>query len=124
MAAILVNEEFEQHNLPVDGQMVSVYHDMDVKTRKFVYTSGYVIPDSTAPVPDKLSSWSLPASQALCVEHIGRYEHLGNAWSAAHQYARYKKLKQSKAGALEIYENNPKETPAAELSTKVILPLK
>ena len=119
-----VKEKFEQHNLPADGQMVSVYHDMDMKARTFEYTSGYVIPDSAEPIPGEMSTWSIPSSQALCVEHIGSYEHLGNAWSAAHQYVRYKKLKQSKAGALELYENCPDDTPPAELHTRVVLPLK
>lgn len=118
------NEKFEQHGLPTDGQRISVYHDMNIKTASFDCTSGYVLPDSAPPVPDDLSSWSLPVSRALCVEHVGSYEHLGNAWSAAHQYVRYKKLKQSKLGAYEIYENCPDDTPAAELRTTVMLPLK
>lgn len=116
-------EYFQQHNLSVDGQRIAVYHDMSIKNASFDYTSGYVLPES-ATVPDKLSSWSLPAGKGLCVQHVGSYEHLGNAWSAAHQYVRYKKLKQSKLGAYEIYENCPDETPAAELCTDIVVPLR
>lgn len=57
-------------------------------------------------------------------EHVGSYSHLGNAWSAANQFARDKKLKQSKVGAFELYKNDPKDTTAADLRTEIFLPLK
>lgn len=112
------------HNLPTDGQPISVYHDFDMKAQVFDCTSGFVIPETAATVPAELSHWSLPATKALCVEHVGCYSHLGNAWSAANQFARYKKLKQSRAGAFEIYTNDSEDTPPAELRTEICLPLK
>jgi effector-binding domain-containing protein len=90
----------------------------------FDYTSGFAIPDSANSVPAELSSWSIPTTKALSVEHIGSYEHLGNAWSAANQFARYKGLKQSRVGTFEIYKNDPKETAPADLHTEIFLPLK
>ncbi len=115
-------QKLNAHNVPINGVM-SVYHNVCLKTQRFDYTSGFVIPES-ATVPADLSSWSIPESKALAVEHIGSYDHLGNAWSAAYQFARYKKLKQSKAGAFEIYNNDPQDTPPAELRTEIYLPLK
>ena len=117
-------QKLNQANLPADGTVISVYHKFDLKAQTFDFTSGLVLPDSAGPIPEGLSSWSIPAMQALRVRHIGRYEHLGNAWSAAHQYARYKKLKPSKVGAYEVYKNDPENTPPAELCTEVLLPLK
>ncbi len=116
-------QKLAAHNLPTDGQPISVYHDFKMKAQLFDYTTGFVIPDS-ATVPSELSPWSLPATKALCVEHVGSYDHLGNAWSAANQFVRYKKLKQSKAGAFEICKSDPKETSPAELRTEIYLPLK
>ena len=84
---------------------------------------GVVVPESVD-VPAALSTWSIPSAQALCVEHTGSYENLGNGWSAAHQYARYKKLKQSRVGTFEIYKNDPEETAPADLITEIFLPLK
>jgi effector-binding domain-containing protein len=75
-------------------------------------------------LPDELSSWQLPATRALCVEHTGSYDNLGNAWSAAYQFARYKKSKQINSGTYEIYKNNPQDTSPAELWTEIFLPLK
>jgi effector-binding domain-containing protein len=117
-------QKFAEHHLPTDGQAISVYHKFDMKADTFDYTSGFVLPESVDSVPAALSSWSIPQTQALSVEHIGSYKHLGNGWSAAHQFARYKKLKQSKVGTYEIYHNDPKETSPAELRTEIFLPLK
>lgn len=110
-------------NLPTDGEVMSVYHNFDMKALTFDYTSGFVLPAGQT-LPSEMSTWSLPPSQALSVVHTGSYEHLGNAWSAAHQYARYKKLKQSKVGTYEVYKNDPENTPAAELRTEIFMPLK
>jgi effector-binding domain-containing protein len=117
-------QKMGQSGLPIDGAAISVYHVFDMKRQMCDYTSGFVVPQETGSVPAELASWSAPAGRALRVEHLGSYEHLGNAWSAAQQVARYRKLKQSKVGAYEIYRNNPKETPASELRTEIFLPLK
>lgn len=117
-------QKFAQHNLPTDGEAISVYHEFNMKTQVFDCTSGHILPDSVASIPPEFSTWSIPRSKALAVEHIGSYDHLGNAWSAANQHARYKKLKQSKDGAFEIHKNDPQETAPAELRTEIFLPLR
>lgn len=117
-------QQLSQHGLPTDGTMLTVYHTCNLKTQMFDYTSGFALPESAGSVPTELSSWSIPSTRALSVEHIGTYKHLGNAWSAANQFARYKKLKQRKVGTFEIYKNDPKETDPAELRTEIFLPLK
>lgn len=119
-----VTEKFQQHNLPTDTGMVSFYHDMSIKMQTFDYTTGFILADSSAAVPEGLSECSFPGGRAFCVQHVGAYEHLGNAWSAAHQHLRSKKLKARKKDALEIYENCPDDTPPAEISTKIVVPLK
>ncbi|MBC8352526.1 MAG: SRPBCC family protein [Planctomycetes bacterium] len=126
MAAMLADatEKFSKHNLPTDGEPMSVYHDFDMKSGIFDYTAGFALPESVGSVSEELSCWSLSATKALRVDHIGSYENLGNAWSAANQFARYKKLKQSKAGAFEIYKNNPNDTSPADLRTEISLPLR
>ncbi len=116
--------KFEEQSISIEGHGISIYHDMNMKAKTFDYTSGFVLGDSVGEVPAGLSTWSIPSVQALVTEHHGRYDHLGNAWSAANQHARYKKLKQSKAGAFEIYTNDCDTTPPAELETIIYLPLK
>lgn len=112
------------NNVLHEGQTMAVYHCMDMATRTLDYTAGVIVNDSQTDV-EGLSSWSLPETQALAVEHVGCYSHLGNAWSAAHAHLRHRKLKQnSKAGTFEIYRNTPEDTPPAELITDIYLPVK
>jgi effector-binding domain-containing protein len=117
-------EKLNENNLPTDGECLSVYHKFDMKAQTFEYTSGFALPQSVESLSADLSVWSIPQVKALNVIHTGTYEHLGNGWSAAHQFARYKKLKQSKVGTFEIYKNNPDDTAPAELRTEISLPLK
>ena len=83
-----------------------------------------MVSDSADPLPAELASCSIPKTKALCVEHVGSYDHLGNAWSAANQFVRYKKLKQSKLAPFEIYRNDPREVAPADRRTEIHLPLK
>ena len=108
----------------MEGSVLSVYLDFNMKTGTFDYIGGFEIPAGTSTASSGLSHWSLPACQAFHVEHTGSYENLGNAWSAANQIVRYRKLKQSKVGAFEIYRNNPETTDPADLKTDIYLPLK
>jgi len=117
------HDQLQANDIPVDCAPITVYHDLNFKTMVFEYTTGYVVPESTN-TPQGLNSWSMPAGKALAVEHTGSYDNLGNAWSAANQILRYKKLKQSKVGTYEIYKNSPEDTAPADLITEIYLPLK
>ncbi|MCR9296949.1 MAG: GyrI-like domain-containing protein [bacterium] len=114
----------EQHGLPVDGEKISVYHKFDAKQETFEFTSGYLFGSPVDSVPSGLDSWSMPEMDTFRVDHIGSYDHLGNAWSAAMQHARSKKMKQSKIGTFELYKNDPSNTPPEHLLTEIYLPLK
>lgn len=118
-------DKMSQLGIPTEGEMISVYHDFVMKTETFDFSTGFVvneIPESVAGAG--LSSWSIPQVNALRVDHIGSYQNLGNPWSAANQYARYKKMKMSKVGAFELYKNSPEDTAPADLLTEIYLPLK
>lgn len=118
---------FATANLPLDGQMVSVYHKLDVKAQTFDFTSGYTLPASQIPQASSatgLATWSLPETKALRVSHLGSYDHLGNAWSAANQYARYKKLKLRNSGDFEIYLPHSQSESPADQTTEIYLPVR
>jgi predicted transcriptional regulator YdeE len=121
---VAVKEAFSHDGPQTEHPGISVYHRFDMKAGTFDYTAGFIIPESTENLPDGLTTWSIPTVRALRVDHVGSYDNVGNGWSAAHQYARYKKLKQSKAGTFEIYRNNPEEAAPADLQTEIYLPLK
>lgn len=116
-------EKLESQGIQIEDAGISVYHHFDMKAQRLDFTAGYQIP-ADAELDGELSTWSIPETSALCVEHIGSYDNLGNGWSAAHQFTRYKKLKQSRVGTFELYKNHPQETAAADLITEIYLPLK
>ena len=117
-------EKLGQTSIPHEGQKIAVYHQFDMANRIFEYTAGVMVHDPDAEV-DGLSFWSMPESNALSVTHIGSYENLGNAWSAAHSHLRHLKLKQiPKVGTFEIYRNEPGDTEPAGLITDIFLPVK
>lgn len=119
-----VSRKLTQHGVTDVGEVMSVYHKLDFKAKTFDFTSGLTVPASTDAAAKGLSSWSIPEMKALAVEHIGSYDNLGNPWSAAMQFARYKKLKLSKVGGFEIYRNDPQVTAPADLRTDIFLPLR
>ncbi len=122
-------EKMKAASLSVSGQMISAYHKFDTKNLIFDYTSGFLVSSETiqqlkGKLPDGLSTWSGPAGTALHVEQTGGYEHIGNGWSAAHQYARSKKLKMARTSTYEIYRNNPSDTDRVDLRTDIYLPVR
>jgi predicted transcriptional regulator YdeE len=116
--------EFERLGLPTDGEMISVYTKFRMASGEFDYISGWAIPATLTLPTSALKTWTLPASSAFQVDHIGSYSHLGNAWSVANQLVRKQKLKQTRGGTFEIYRTTPPETPENELLTEIYLPLR
>lgn len=103
----------------------SVYHESsNLKTRQFEWTTGVLTTDAGAEPPTGWTATALPAGKFLRLTHTGSYDHLGNAWSGAYQYAQAKKIKIRSAASFEIYRNDPSQTPAESLVTDVYLPVR
>lgn len=117
--------EFAKLNVPINGQMISVYTKFNVKSGVFDYITGYLINEGTRVADSsRLKTWELPATRAFRVEHIGSYHHLGNGWSVANQLVRHQKLKQQKCGAFEIYRTTSPDTPPESAQTDIYLPIR
>ena len=57
--------------------------------------------------------------------HKGGYEHLGNAWMTAINFARHKKIRTlPQPVGYEFYPNDPTLTPREELITEIYMPLR
>lgn len=109
--------------LSSEGQWVSVYDHLNLKTRDLRFTSGIEVSEST-PVPSGMVEKQLGAGRAIHVTHVGRYDHLGNAWFTAHQVLQSGAHKQLKQAAYEVYENTPENAAPQDLVTHVYLPVK
>ncbi|EMI21425.1 Bacterial transcription activator, effector binding domain protein [Rhodopirellula maiorica SM1] len=116
-------EKLKQADVSLDAPMVSVYHPCDLKQNQFSFTGGFAVSNEDG-MAAGLEHCHLPAGNALHIRHIGSYENLGNAWSGAYQYARYKKLKVLRQDAYEIYRNDPATTAPRDLITDIYLPLR
>lgn len=102
----------------------SVYHKWDMVKKQVRYTAG-VPYEGVAPEVDFAHDiGTLPSTKVYTLEHIGPYEHVGNAWSTMIMMQRNKEFK-SKKGAhpFETYGNSPKNTPAIELKTRIHFPI-
>lgn len=116
-------EAIEAAGIGRDGEMLSVYHAADSNRRRFDFTCGWSA-RPPARLPEPLSAYRLAGGRALQVRHVGRYEHLANAWNGAYQFARYKKLKLAPKDSIEVYANTRETAAAADLVTDVFLRLK
>ena len=113
------------HQLELSGPPGSLYHDVDFKNMKCHYTA--MVPTTSAGdgAMDGAKPGSIASCKAVKVVHTGSYNHLGNAWSTAMAYQRYKKLKPLKSQCpFEIYASDPEETAEDELITEIYVPLK
>lgn len=105
---------------------LSIYHKFDFTDPECTYTSCIPVADDFVVTNDQFYKGKIPAIKALKVVFTGDYEHLGNGWSAAYSYLRYKKLKMNKSmDPLEVYVNDPQEEPdPAKWVTEIYLPIK
>ncbi|MFC0875029.1 GyrI-like domain-containing protein [Saccharicrinis sp. FJH2] len=125
-AYIRLADVINQHpKLEVAGHPLSIYND-------FGMDGGLVNIIAAIPVQgeitemDGIVSGMLPAGKALKVQHLGKYENTGNAWSAAFSYIRYNKMKADNSKqAFEIYTTDPMMEPDQDKwETIVYVPLK
>ena len=121
----VADQEFKAAGLPMDGEMLAAYTKFKAAKGEFAYIVGYTIPAGTdVPSSSKLTTYDVPQTKAFHVKHVGPYKHLGNGWSVANQLVRFKKMKQAKCAALEIYRNSPCDTSENELDTDIYIPLR
>ena len=103
----------------------TLYHKFDMLRGKVDYSVGLALKD----IPENLDSGyfvqTIPKSKVYSVIHIGTYNHLENAWSAVMMHQNAKKFKpKRKLPSLEIYLNNPSNTPEKDIRTKISVPAK
>ena len=114
----------EEKNIEV-FKMASIYHKWDLPKNKVSYTACLVVEGEIAELPEGFVAGEIPSTRCYVLRHIGRYQHLGNAWSTLYTMHRNKEFKPKKGvHPFEIYENNPQTTPEKELITDVYFPVK
>lgn len=121
-----LNTLFTEKGYVVNGDPMSVYYNIDYATGVIDFATAFPI-ESTEDleIPDNFIVDDISEGEAFTVTHTGEYEHIGNGWSAAIQYARTKKLKANmKAPMWEVYTNSPQDVSPKDYETVLYLPLK
>jgi effector-binding domain-containing protein len=116
----------EENNLPIDGPVFALYNDFDLTNQHASFISAIAIKgDIKVEVEAPFMMGELDGGDFIKATHTGPYPHLGNGWAAAMGYARAKKIKTKKSPiGIEFYLNDPTTTPANELITEIVLPVK
>ena len=122
-AITTVKEKLSAAGLSTEGTWISIYDHLNLKTRDLRFTSGIEVSEDAA-VPDGLVEKRIRPGDAIQATHVGRYDHLGNAWFAAHKAMQAGPYKQLKQPAYEVYENTPENAAPSDLVTHVYLPVK
>lgn len=122
----VINFAKENNLINKKTEYFSIYNKFDIVKNDIDYISAISIENNeNVQVPDDFIKSSIKQSNAISVEHLGKYEHLGNAWSLAMTYSRAKKIKlQKKPMGYEFYYNNPQDTEDKDLLTKVMIGIK
>jgi effector-binding domain-containing protein len=108
------------HSDQLAGDAITIYHKWDLVKNEVSYTACLQVKSITNPVPAGMVSGSIPATKIYTLRHVGRYHHLGNAWSTLYAMHRNKEFKPVKGiHPFEIYLNNPQTTPEEQLITDV-----
>ncbi len=119
-----------KNNLSPAGPPGAIYHKVDFKKQTCHYAA--VIPvaslEGLAAIDGSTNdtvTGTLAPGRALKATHTGAYRHLGNTWSTAKAYQRYKKLKCIKnTPCYEFYHSDPADVAEPDLITEIFLPLK
>ncbi len=102
----------------------SIYKTFDIPNNQTQFIS--CIPyDGDALLPKGFVRGEIASQKAIKTVHTGSYRHLGNGWTAAMTYARVKKIRTTNTMlGIEVYPNDPDDTPEEKLTTEIYLPLK
>lgn len=101
------------------------YHKWDVVKGRAHYTAGVPYNQLPADVPSEFLKGKVPACKVHTVEHVGPYQHLGNAWSALISMQRNKEIKPlKKVHPFETYGNSPKDTAPNDLISRIHFPVR
>jgi DNA gyrase inhibitor GyrI len=102
------------------GAPFTIYHKWDLVKNAVEYTACLSVKSAPHPLPEGMVRGSIPATEIYTLRHVGRYHHLGNAWSTLYAMHRNKEFKPVKnIHPFEIYRNVPGEVPEEQLITDV-----
>ena len=118
-------ENFLSEQDAIAGVPFSMYHKWKMVKGMASYTTGFPVNKDLNDLPSDFIKSSIPPTNTYCIEHVGEYKYLGNAWITLGTMTRNKEIK-SKRGIhpFEIYIDDPNEVEGKDLRTKVYFAIK
>lgn len=103
----------------------TLYHKFDMVKDRVDYTVGLSVSEFSKPLSEGYILETIPKSKVYSIIHKGKYDHLENAWASVMMHQKANKFKpQKKVPGLEIYLDNPSNTPEKDIRTKISIPAK
>ena len=104
--------------------MMGIFYDNPRETpvEKLRSDAAIAVSD-TARLPEGLTEQVVPAGRYARFTHIGGYEGLPGAWTQFSTLLGAAAYRMREAPGLEIYRNNPMNTPKEELRTDLYMPV-
>ena len=102
------------------GPPFALYHNMDMQNLDV--EAGFPVM-RTVSVSEDVLAGHIPECEAAMCMHVGSYETLHTAYESLMEWMQMHGH-QPKGSAYEFYLNDPDKTPAEELRTRILFPLK
>ncbi len=100
--------------------MFCIYHVFNPVKDRCEYTAALPFETKPQDIPADFVTGSQAPTQIYTLEHIGPYEHLGNAWATVMNMIRSKEFKEQKNyHPFETYLNAPRDTDPKDLITHI-----
>lgn len=104
----------------ISNEPVSIYHKWELTKGRAEYTAAVPVSEIPDDLPDEFITGSIPETKIYKLRHTGKYDHLGNPWSAMMNLQRAKVFKTKKGiHPFESYVNSPADTDEKQLVTDV-----
>lgn len=118
-------EKQQKGFVPAPDMTICFYDKYDIANGVCEYTAGVGYFNDVQAKESGLTPMKIENHRAFQVDHFGPYLFLGNAWMAAINYQRCKKMKMSKSIPMyEIYKTMPGMVPDDKIHTEIFIPLK
>ena len=120
----LIHADIAKHSEPIDA--VCIYHKFYIQKQSLDLTAGFIVSQETMTKmsSSKYNCGAIKGGRAILVNYQGDYKYIGNAWSTAISFARYKKYRMRKnLSGYEIHKKNPLNTKNPnDYLTNIIIP--
>ena len=99
---------------------ISIYHKFEIVKGKANYTAAIPVSEVPNNLPNGVVTGKIPKTRIYKLRHTGKYDHLGNPWSAMMNLQRAKVFKPAKGiHPFESYVNSMTDTEPKDLITDI-----